>query len=365
MRIDLIAGARPNLMKIAPLYRALAGRPQVSVRFVHTGQHYDPALSDDIREDLGLRRPDVFLDVRSGSHAQQTARVMERYEPYCMGGEVDLAIVVGDVNSTLAAALAAKKCGLPVAHLEAGLRSGDPSMPEEINRLATDAISDILWTPSEDADLNLAREGHPSGRVTRVGNIMIDAYEMLAGSIAQADMPARLGLQPRGYAVVTLHRPSNVDDPLRLSALLQRLLACARQIPLVFPVHPRTRARLDADGLAERIEQRDVVILDALRYVDFMSLVTGARLVLTDSGGVQEETSYLGIPCITVRPNTERPVTLTSGTNVLADLHDVERLVADRLSSPPAPRPSIPLWDGATAGRVVADIEARFALRDA
>jgi UDP-N-acetylglucosamine 2-epimerase (non-hydrolysing) len=362
MNIDLIAGARPNLMKIAPLYKALRRHPDVTARFIHTGQHYDHNLSDAFLEDFALPPPDIALNVGSGSHARQTARVMERYEPYCDDRQTDLVIVVGDVNSTLAAALTAKKSGRPVAHLEAGLRSGDRTMPEEINRLATDAISDVLWTPSPDADENLLREGHADTAITRVGNIMIDAFELVAPRIAQADMPARLGLDAGGYGVVTMHRPANVDDRDRLEGLCRALIACAETLPLVFPVHPRTRSRLEARALCGGLTAAGVRLVEPMGYVGFMSLVTGARIVITDSGGVQEETSYLGIPCVTIRPNTERPLTLSLGTNVLARFEDLNAVVAARLSATRPARPRIPLWDGQTAERTVADIATRFGL---
>jgi len=364
MKIDLIAGARPNMMKIAPLYRALRHTSGVSLRFVHTGQHYDREMSGAFVDDLGLPQPDVFLDVRSGSHAEQTARVMLRYEPYCRKNSPDLVVVAGDINSTLAAALTAKKCGIAVAHLEAGLRSGDRTMPEELNRLATDSISDILWTPSPDADANLLREGHSADHITCVGNVMIDAFEMVAERIAAAGVPDKLGLEPSSYAVVTLHRPSNVDDASRLAALVSELRKCASYLPIVFPLHPRTRARLLATGLIDAFDGERMRAVEPMGYVDFMSLVGSARLIITDSGGLQEEATYLGLPCITVRPNTERPITLTMGTNVLAEPENLVHHLNEKLAGK-VERPVIPLWDGAAAERIASDIVRRFHLNPA
>jgi UDP-N-acetylglucosamine 2-epimerase (non-hydrolysing) len=264
----------------------------------------------------------------------------------------DLVIVVGDVNSTLACALTAKKRNLAVAHLEAGLRSGDRSMPEEINRIATDAISDYLWTHSPDADENLLREGQPPSLIRRVGNIMVDAYELMAEKIQQADVSGRYGL-PNKYIVATLHRPSNVDLPENLPRLIAQLQRCAEEMPVVFPVHPRTRQRLEAEGLWSDLAGTRILAIEPLGYVEFMSLVSSCSLVLTDSGGLQEETSYLGIRCVTVRPSTERPITLTLGTNILSPIDAIADVVHKRLSEPERPRPTIPLWDGRTSRRIV------------
>jgi UDP-N-acetylglucosamine 2-epimerase (non-hydrolysing) len=269
---------------------------------------------------------------------------------------------VGDVNSTLACAIVAAKLWIPVAHLEAGLRSGDRRMPEEINRLATDAICDLLWTPSPDGDEHLAREGVPAAKVERVGNIMIDSFELLAPKIRAAGMPAKHGLAHGEYGVVTLHRPSNVDDPATLRSIVDRLIAIARNVPLVFPVHPRTRQRLKDFGLVSLLQAAPGIhLLEPLSYVEFMSLIVDCRFALTDSGGVQEETSYLGIPCLTLRENTERPITVTLGTNRLVKIgtlaDDVDRVLAGPLRSPC----TIPRWDGATAQRAVASLKRRAA----
>lgn len=362
MRIDLIAGARPNIMKVAPLYHALREAGGFTVRLVHTGQHYDHSLSQTFFDDLDLPEPDIFLDVRSGTHAVQTARVMESYERVCLEApRPDLVIVVGDVNSTMACALTAKKCGLVVAHLEAGLRSGDRSMPEEINRIVTDAISDRLWTHSPDADDNLLREGQPASRIERVGNIMIDAYEMVADKIAKSRGADAYGVSG-AYIVATFHRPSNVDEVARLARLIDELLRCAKDVPVIFPVHPRTRQRLESQGLWHRLALGGVRAIEPLGYIEFMSLVSSSRLVVTDSGGVQEETSYLGIPCVTVRDTTERPITLRLGTNVLAALEGVSGLVRKRLAEPRPARPVIPLWDGRTANRIVTALRSEHVI---
>jgi UDP-N-acetylglucosamine 2-epimerase (non-hydrolysing) len=359
--IDLIAAARPNFMKVAPLYHALAKEPWCAPRIVHTGQHYDANMSDAFFADLGLPKPHVHLGVGSGGHGEQTGRVMIEYEKVCLSSRLDWIVVVGDVNSTLACALVGAKLRIPVAHLEAGLRSGDRRMPEEINRLATDAVCDLLWTPSQDGDEHLLREGVAREKIERVGNIMIDSFELLAPKIRAAGMPARLGLVPGKYGVVTLHRPSNVDDAAQLAAIVERLVNVAQRVPLVFPVHPRTRQRLKEFGLSGRLESAaaTVRLTEPLSYIEFMSLVVDCRYALTDSGGVQEETSYLGIPCLTLRENTERPVTVTLGTNRLVTVatleRDVERALAVQRRAPGA----IPLWDGRTAERVVESLRRR------
>ena len=344
----MVAGARPNFMKIAPLFHALSATDWAQPVIVHTGQHSDRLMSGVFLEELGLPAPHFNLAVGSGTHGETTAAVMVAYERLCQAESPDFVVVVGDVNSTVGAALAAKKLLFPVAHLEAGLRSFDRTMPEEINRIVTDSISDLLWTPSEDADENLKREGVAPERIVRIGNIMIDAYEMLAPRIGAARSFARFGLAHREYGVVTLHRPSNVDDPCKLAKLMEELGAVSMQIPLVFPVHPRTSKRLSTNGA-----DSGIIFTDPLPYIEFMSLVKNAALVITDSGGIQEETSYMGVPCLTVRTTTERPITLTMGTNrlIAPELisESVAKILSDRNSR--LKSPEIPLWDGSAAER--------------
>ncbi|WEN15362.1 UDP-N-acetylglucosamine 2-epimerase (non-hydrolyzing) [Rhodanobacter sp. AS-Z3] len=361
LRIDLIAAARPNFMKVAPLFHELHAQPWCEVRLLHTGQHYDHNMSKAFFDDLGLPSPDLHLGVGSGSHAVQTANVMLAYETACLAERPDLIVVVGDVNATVACALVGTKLHIPVAHLEAGLRSRDRRMPEEINRLVTDAIADILWTPSPDADENLTAEGVAPEKFTRVGNIMIDSYELMRERIEASGERQRLGLKNHEYAVVTLHRPSNVDEREPLTALVNQLTDMASRLPLVFPVHPRTRKNLEAFGLwASLSKAPGVQLVEPLGYVDFMNLVCGARLTITDSGGVQEETTYLGIPCLTLRTTTERPITITEGTNQLVTVSTLGSAVDQILAGHEAHGRKPELWDGHTASRVAADIRRRL-----
>jgi len=352
--IHLVCGARPNFMKVAPLYHALRAQAWAAPIIVHTGQHYDPNMSGAFFSEFGLPEPDVSLGVGCGSHAEQTARVMVAYEKVLQEQRPDLVIVVGDVNSTMAATVTASKLWIKVAHLEAGLRSFDRRMPEEINRLVTDALADILWAPSQDAVDNLLAEGIPPERVHLVGNIMIDCLEMVRDRIERQRAYCEYGQAPGSYGVVTLHRPSNVDPPATLKALCGILERVSGSIPLLFPVHPRTRARIAVQGLLTGAQgDRRLFLPEPLAYTAFMNLVFNARLVITDSGGIQEETTYLGIPCLTLRENTERPVTVTRGTNRLCTPEELPSRVDGILADETRPVPTIPFWDGATAERVV------------
>jgi UDP-N-acetylglucosamine 2-epimerase (non-hydrolysing) len=357
-----VVGARPNYMKMAPLLRAIRAHPRLPrALLVHTGQHYDFALNDRLFADLDMPAPDVNLEVGSGSHAVQTAEVMKRFEPVLVEHKPSAVIVVGDVNSTLACSLVAAKLHVPVVHIEAGLRSFDRAMPEEINRVVTDQIADVLYTTERSAQENLKREGIPDDRVHFVGNLMIDS---LHAALSKA-VPARSTLAnagycgpwlslESGYGVVTLHRPSNVDDPQRLRTLLHLLAQVSLRAPLLWPMHPRTRASIDRLGLQPLLADTRVACLDPQGYLEMVGLMSHARFVITDSGGVQEETTALGVPCLTMRANTERPITIEQGTNTLAplDASVVLRHVDDILRHG-GKRGRIPeYWDGRTAARI-------------
>jgi UDP-N-acetylglucosamine 2-epimerase (non-hydrolysing) len=354
--IHLVAGARPNFMKIAPLLAQLQKYPSFHPVLIHTGQHYDEAMSRAFFQDLKLRPPDVNLGVGSGSQAQQTGRIMVAYEHVVLDRPPDLVMVVGDVNSTVACSLVAAKVHVPVAHVEAGLRSFDRTMPEEINRILTDAISDFLFTTCSDADQNLLREGIPPEKVFFVGNVMIDSLMRVRERAQRSNILEKLGLHPSEYALMTLHRPSNVDQKSTLRGILGAVEEIQTHLPVVFPVHPRSRKMFAHFGLQERIAAMERLhLLDPVGYIDFVRLMDRARLVLTDSGGVQEETTVLGIPCLTLRQNTERPVTVRQGTNRVVG-SDPVRIVAEtrRILGEEAPGPKIPQrWDGAAANRIV------------
>jgi UDP-N-acetylglucosamine 2-epimerase (non-hydrolysing) len=363
-KVFLIAAARPNFMKVAPLWRAMSAHSDsLEPMLIHTGQHYDQNMSGIFFEELGLPTPHVHLGVGGGSHAQQTAGVMVKFEELCLEERPDLVVVVGDVNATMATSVTAAKLHIPVAHVEAGLRSRDMTMPEEINRLLTDAIADLLFTPSPDADENLRAEGVAPARIKLVGNIMIDS---LVDSVERAralDTCSAFGLEPQGFGVVTLHRPANVDDPVTLACLLDVLVGM--NLPLVFPVHPRTRAVMRQHDLDARCRLVDslVILADPLGYYEFMNLVVNSRLILTDSGGLQEEATWLGIPCLTLRPNTERPITITEGTNELATVESLAAQTAAILAGNWKKGRVPDLWDGQTAPRIVKVLEEFLAAR--
>ncbi len=354
--LDLIAGARPNFIKLAPVARALQAAGGLRLRIVHTGQHYDPGMSQVFFDELGIPEPHVHLDVGSASHGAQMARILERYEALLLEHPPAATVVFGDVNSTVACALAAVKLHVPVAHVEAGLRSFDRSMPEEINRILTDALSDLLLVSEPCGVENLRREGIDEGKVHLVGNVMIDALFAEITRARAEDVPRQLGLTSGAYGVVTLHRPANVDRPEVLGALLRLLHALASELPLVFPMHPRTRAAAERSGLAELIVTGNGLrVIDPVPYRQNLALMAGAKVVLTDSGGMQEETTVLGIPCLTCRENTERPVTVERGTSRLVG-SDPERIRAafrDVMDGRWPTGEAIPLWDGKASLRVV------------
>ncbi len=365
-KVLCVVGARPNFMKIAPIMRAMRSHAtEIDAVLVHTGQHYDEAMSERFFQELQIPAPDVSLDVGSGTHAAQTAEIMKRFEPVLDLEKPDCVLVVGDVNSTLACALVAAKKGILLVHVEAGLRSGDRRMPEEINRLVTDRLSDRLYTSEATASINLAAEGIAPGAIVFVGNVMIDTLMHARSSAVPAtqtlrsyNAPETLLEPPSQFAVLTLHRPSNVDDPVTLGRLVEVLTEVARELPIVFPVHPRTRSALERCGLQHFLTAPGVIALPPLGYQEILGLMLSATLVLTDSGGVQEETTALGIPCLTIRDNTERPITISEGTNTLvgsdptAILAGVAAIVSGGGKSGRRPE----LWDGNAAGRIVEDL---------
>jgi UDP-N-acetylglucosamine 2-epimerase (non-hydrolysing) len=362
LKVINVVGARPNFIKVAPLMEAMKRREhEFAPLLVHTGQHYDKLMSDAFLRDLDLPEPDVSLEVGSASHAAQTAAIMEKFEPVVLREKPDWVVVVGDVNSTLACALVAAKLGVKVAHVEAGLRSRDRSMPEEINRVLTDQIADLLFTPSIDADVNLRAEGIPDGRIRLVGNIMIDSLVKYLPRARDTDIRERLGVADVDYAVLTLHRPSNVDDRAAFSRILHALKEIAGQLPVIFPVHPRTHKTIVALELAARLEEiSSLRLISPLGYLDFLGLFSQAKLVLTDSGGLQEETTFLGIPCLTLRENTERPITVDCGTNVIVGTNPRRiteaafKALDGSVTAPQIMTP--PLWDGETADRILSSL---------
>lgn len=359
----IVAGARPNFMKVAPLMKRIAEQNRQSshepfdVRLVHTGQHYDQKMSDVFFKELGIPEPDINLGVGSGSQAAQTASVMTSFEPVCVKEKPQWVIVVGDVNSTVACTLVCAKMGIKVAHVEAGLRSFDRGMPEEINRIVTDALADLLLTPSEDGNENLRREGAAEERIKLVGNIMIDSLIENLPMSRQATALSRLGIQPGNFVFVTLHRPSNVDAKESLAAIMTEVERLATRLPVIFPIHPRTRKMLGEFGI-KIAEGKGLQLIDPVGYHDSLCLTENARLLLTDSGGLQEEATYFRTPCLTLRPNTERPVTLTLGSNRLTNLARLASDIDEFLSGPARRGQVPPLWDGHAAQRTLDEIRA-------
>ena len=361
MKVAMVVGARPNFMKAAPLMREFARRGGIEARLVHTGQHYDKNMSKIFFEDLELPEPDIYLGVGSGSHAEQTARVMVEFEKIVLADRPDLIIVVGDVNSTIACSITGSKLWIPVAHVEAGLRSFDLAMPEEINRMVTDILSRFCFTTSPEAEINLKREGVGEERIFFVGNIMIDSLLHFIDRAGGTEILENLGLAPKEYMLVTLHRPSNVDDPDELRELFVMFSRLAERMPVVFPIHPRTKKMLDSADPPIVLSDR-LMLIEPVGYLDFIGMMRSAGIVVTDSGGIQEETTVLGVPCVTVRENTERPITIELGTNILAgtDPEKVEAAVTDLIDRGIGEHSLPPLWDGKTAGRIADVLEKHF-----
>ena len=365
LKLVVVAGARPNFMKVAPLVRALqshnarasSNQPQIEWRLVHTGQHYDAAMSDVFFAELGIPAPNINLCVGSGTHAAQTANVMKAFEPICATEQPNWVIVVGDVNSTLACALVAAKLGIKVAHVEAGLRSFDRTMPEEINRLVTDALADLLLTPSEDANENLKKEGIADSKIRMVGNVMIDTLVASLPSARKSKVLKRCDVQPRAFAYVTLHRPSNVDNETDLAAVMGELSRLATRMPVIFPMHPRTRKMCAKFGISND-RNNGLQLLDPIGYHDSISLTENARFLLTDSGGLQEESTFFRTPCMTLRPNTERPITITLGSNRLTSIEHLGRDIEAVLNGQERTGELPPLWDGRSAERTLEQVLA-------
>ncbi|NOK10659.1 non-hydrolyzing UDP-N-acetylglucosamine 2-epimerase [Corallococcus exercitus] len=357
-----IVGARPNFMKVAPIHRAIKARTSLQQLVIHTGQHYDAKMSDVFFADLGLPPPEIHLGIGSGSHAEQTAKMMVEMEKVFLKEKPDLVSVVGDVNSTIAAALVTSKLAIPLSHVEAGLRSFERHQPEEINRVVTDRLSDLLLTPSRDADANLLKEGIDPKYIHLVGNVMIDSLLSSKEKADQLPTLKTLGLTPKGYVVATLHRPSNVDNPKLLAGLLGVLMDVAKELPVVFPVHPRTRKMISEQGLGPKLEQTPgLKLVDPMGYLEFLSVTSQAKLVMTDSGGLQEETTALNVPCLTMREQTERPITVEVGSNEVVGTDPARiREAANRVLAGDFKKGRVPeLWDGRTGERI-ADLYARF-----
>ena len=351
-KIHVVVGARPNQMKAAPLLRVLNSHQDFDPVLIDTGQHYDHELSGIFMTQFGMGTPAHSLEVGSGTHGKQTAKILERYEALLLESKPDATIVIGDINSTVACAIAAVKLGVPLVHLEAGLRSGDRDMPEEINRILTDSIANLLWTPSADGDEHLLASGVPDSKIVRVGNIMIDTLTEMLDQVQESEFVSTLTLQHSEHVVITLHRPSNVDNPNQLRLLLEQIKKMSEHFDIIWPIHPRTKSRIEAIGEFESLIQiKSIHITKPLGYIDFMNCVHQSRMVVTDSGGIQEETTWLGVPCITLRPNTERPITIEEGTNVLCTPQNLHAELARVIQEPRRKDIKIDLWDGNTAGR--------------
>lgn len=359
--LDLVAGARPNFMKLAPVALAITEARELAFRIVNTGQHYDEAMAEVFFRELGIPRPAVNLEVGSGSHGAQTARIVERYEAHLLANRPDATVVFGDVNSTVACALAAAKLHIPVAHVEAGLRSFDRTMPEEINRIVTDALAELHLVSEPSGVTNLRREGVDERKIKLVGNVMIDTLLANLDRARARNTAGSYGLERRGYGLITMHRPSNVDDPVHLAILLDLFHQLSADLPLVFPLHPRTRVAAERAGLAARIVpgQRRLICVEPQSYLDLISLAQGAVVVLTDSGGLQEETSVLGVPCLTLRDNTERPVTVELGTSALVgnDPGRIQKAFKEALAGHWKKKREIPFWDGHAASRIAKELK--------
>jgi UDP-N-acetylglucosamine 2-epimerase (non-hydrolysing) len=355
--IHVVVGARPNQMKAAPLLRVLNAHSEFNPVLIDTGQHYDHELSGIFMEQFGMGKPAHSLQIGSGTHGLQTARILEKYEALLLESKPDATVVIGDINSTVACALATVKLGIPLIHLEAGLRSGDRSMPEEINRILTDSVSNLLWTPSPDGDEHLLSSGVPANKIVRVGNIMIDTLMAMLPQVRNASILSTLDLQHEQHVVITLHRPSNVDDPLQLAILLDEIGKMSEHFDIIWPIHPRTKARIESIGKFGNLEANPSIhITKPLGYIDFMKCIYESRMVVTDSGGIQEETTWLGVPCITLRPNTERPITISAGTNVLSTPAELSSEIQKVITEPRRKNITIALWDGKTAERCVTSL---------
>ena len=359
--IHVIVGARPNQMKAAPLLRALDKHDMFEPVLIDTGQHYDHELSGIFMQQFGMGSPAYSLEVGSASHGKQTAMILEKYEALLMENMPDAVVVIGDINSTVACTLASVKLGIPTIHLEAGLRSGDRTMPEEINRIITDSVVDLLWTPSPDGDEHLLNSGISKDKIVRVGNIMIDTLSSMLPTVNNSSFLSSLDFTHSEHIVVTLHRPSNVDDVNQLKILLEKIYSLSQSFDIIWPIHPRTKARIEAIGELDKLQQtKSIHITKPLGYIDFMKCIHESRLVVTDSGGIQEETTWLGVPCLTLRPNTERPITITEGTNVLCEPSSLHNELTRILQEPRRKEINIDLWDGKTAERCVESLVKFF-----